>query len=178
VLTHAPVLEDGGTWVRRWRPEDAPRLRCLYDSEVLRWDLAPQQRSVEALRRRITVLAELELALGKRLRLAICRPKADQVAGAVDLIADQSRHGRSVEVAFLLGPDARGGGIASAAVRLVADWALAEAGFDQVFLRAHPDNGASQGVARRAGFQQLAMAECADGRSGQRVTFVRERAPG
>jgi RimJ/RimL family protein N-acetyltransferase len=169
VLAHVPFLRNGDTAVRGWRPEDAAALASLYDDEVRRWDLAPDRLTVEALRERITVRAERELALGSRLRMAICHPDTDTVAGAVDLIADRTDP-CSLEIAFFLGPDARGVGAASAAVRLVTDWALGDAGFDRVLLHAHPDNRASQRVALRTGFRAVS----APGPE-QRIVFSRAR---
>ena len=173
MLAHAPLLEDEDVTVRGWRPEDVAGLASLYDGEARRWGLAPDLRTVEALRERITVHARHEQALGSRLRMAICHPDPDTVAGAVDLIADGTDPG-SVDIAFLLGPDARGAGIASAAVRLVTDWALGDRGFDRVLLRSHPDNIRSQRVAAKAGFQVLSGAESRPCRE-PRIVFIRAR---
>ena len=172
MLAYAPFLQDGDTAVRGWRAQDAAALASLYDGEVRRWGLAPEPCTVEALRQRITVRAERELTLGTRLRMAICNPDADTVAGAVDLIADRADPG-TVEIAFLLGPRARGAGVASAAVRLVTAWALDDAGFDRVLLRAHAQNGASQRVALRSGFRAVLGAESRPSR--ERIVFSRAR---
>ncbi|MBA3366238.1 MAG: GNAT family N-acetyltransferase [Actinobacteria bacterium] len=56
------------------------------------------------------------------------------------------------EVGYDLLPHARGKGVATRTVRLVADWAFREVGVERLELRTHPDNVASRRVAERAGF--------------------------
>jgi RimJ/RimL family protein N-acetyltransferase/peptidase E len=63
---------------------------------------------------------------------------------------------------YWLRPTARGRGLASEALRAVADWS----GRDDLYLTIHPDNTASRRVAERAGFVQV-------GHAGNELRFER-----
>jgi RimJ/RimL family protein N-acetyltransferase len=56
------------------------------------------------------------------------------------------------EVGYWLDPAARGRGVATSAVRLVARWAFDRLGIERLSLETAPENAASQRVAGRAGF--------------------------
>ncbi|WP_081829515.1 GNAT family N-acetyltransferase [Paraoerskovia marina] len=56
----------------------------------------------------------------------------------------------TAELAWLVSPDAQGGGVATEAASAVVDW-LAGRGVEQVCAAVHPDHHASAGVARRLG---------------------------
>jgi RimJ/RimL family protein N-acetyltransferase len=73
----------------------------------------------------------------------------DRLAGALGLMPDQPG---SAELAYWVRPEDRGRRIAGHALRALADWALAEGGFERVWLEINPDNAASLKVAERAGF--------------------------
>jgi RimJ/RimL family protein N-acetyltransferase len=66
---------------------------------------------------------------------------------------------RRAEVSWWLAPEHRGRGIAAAAARLLADWALSPAGgLDQVWARIAPANASSARVAAAAGLVELGSA--------------------
>jgi RimJ/RimL family protein N-acetyltransferase len=65
-----------------------------------------------------------------------------------DIDAGQAR----AAVGYWLAPHARGRGIATRAVRLLARWALDDLGLARLQITCGPDNLASQRVAERAGF--------------------------
>jgi RimJ/RimL family protein N-acetyltransferase len=56
------------------------------------------------------------------------------------------------DIGFWTTPAARGRGLMTAAVRLVADWALGDGGLDQLHWEGYVGNDASAAVARRSGF--------------------------
>src|SRR5712691_6464677 len=56
------------------------------------------------------------------------------------------------EMSYVVFPRYRGAGFASRAVRLACDYAFAELGVERMELYLEPDNPASRGVARKAGF--------------------------
>jgi len=63
---------------------------------------------------------------------------------------------RRAEASWWIAADHRGRGLATAAVRLLADWAVSPAGgLDQVWARVAPHNLASGAVAAAAGFAAL-----------------------
>ncbi|WP_191330126.1 GNAT family N-acetyltransferase [Frigoribacterium sp. ACAM 257] len=59
---------------------------------------------------------------------------------------------RTRDIGFWTTPAARGRGLMTAAVRLVADWALGDGGLDQLHWEGYVGNDASAAVARRTGF--------------------------
>jgi RimJ/RimL family protein N-acetyltransferase len=80
------------------------------------------------------------------------------VLGEVGLRSiDQER--RRAEVSWWVAPAHRGRGVATAAARLLASWALSPAGgLDQVWARIDPANGSSARVAASAGLVELGSA--------------------
>ena len=63
------------------------------------------------------------------------------------------RHRDNYELAYLAGAGGRGRGLMTRAVRLLCDWLFGE-GVGRLELRTHPDNGPSERLAERAGFQR------------------------
>jgi RimJ/RimL family protein N-acetyltransferase len=83
---------------------------------------------------------------------------------------------RPPEVGYYLLQDAWGNGYATRALEIVTNWLLGDGGFDEVVLRTHPDNAASQRVAERVGFVRTGVVrEYAEFKDGTRdaVGFVR-----
>lgn len=71
-----------------------------------------------------------------------------------------------VEVGYALVPAGRGAGLATEAVKLLMEWALAQPGVRAVSARVEPGNDASVRVLERLGF-------AADGESGEHLRYVR-----
>ncbi|GII82030.1 hypothetical protein Ssi03_00200 [Sphaerisporangium siamense] len=83
---------------------------------------------------------------------------------------------RGAEIGYLVAPWARGRGVASAAVRALAEWAFAQ-GLHRVSIFAEVENPASQRVAMAAGFRHEGLLKDAsplrDGRYADLVAFAR-----
>jgi RimJ/RimL family protein N-acetyltransferase len=58
----------------------------------------------------------------------------------------------TAELGYVVAPGARGRGVATAALRLLTDWALSELGAERLELRISVDNVASKRVAERCGY--------------------------
>ena len=69
-------------------------------------------------------------------------------------------------------PDARGRGLASAAVRLLSAWAFAEWRMARLQLTTHLDNPASQRVAEKAGYVREAVLRSWTEQRGTRVDLI------
>ncbi len=78
--------------------------------------------------------------------------------------------GGEVEIGYALAPRARGAGLASEAVALLADWALAQPGVRALTARVEADNAPSVRLLQRLGF-------VADGRSEPYLRYVLRQAP-
>jgi RimJ/RimL family protein N-acetyltransferase len=74
-------------------------------------------------------------------------------------------------VAYLAGPDGRGRGLMTRAVRLVCDW-LFSAGVGRIEVRTHPDNEPSQRLAERCGFQREGLERKSIWLHGQRADAI------
>jgi RimJ/RimL family protein N-acetyltransferase len=59
---------------------------------------------------------------------------------------------RTVELGYLVAPEARGRGVATEALRLLTDWAFRELAAERIELRIAAENTASQRVAERCGY--------------------------
>lgn len=70
-----------------------------------------------------------------------------------------------VEVGYALVPEARGAGLATEAVELLATWARRQPGVERVVARVDPGNAPSHRVLERLGFQQ-------DGKRGGLTRYV------
>ena len=67
-------------------------------------------------------------------------------------------HGRGIaEIGYHLAPEARGRGLATAALRLLSDWSLRALPVARLQLTTHLDNPASQRVAEKAGYTREAV---------------------
>jgi RimJ/RimL family protein N-acetyltransferase len=89
---------------------------------------------------------------GEELNFALAGPAAPgSVLGGASLYGVDLRR-RCAAVGYWLRPEARGRGVATHAVRLLAGWAFDALGVARLELSCSPDNEASQRVAERCGF--------------------------
>jgi RimJ/RimL family protein N-acetyltransferase len=144
------TLTDGVVVLRELREDDrAVVLSIMRDPLVAQWlnmPRAPTDRDFDSLVR----LAHNGRLTGDRFDFAVTEAGGDVSIGAV--IASR-RHRENYEVAYLAGPDGRGRGLMTRAVRLVCKW-LFDAGVGRIEARTHPDNEPSQLLAERCGFQR------------------------
>ena len=147
-----PPLRDGELLLRRGTAADVPAIRAVYSEPDIRhwmvWE-GPAPDDAEALAN-----VEREAQAWRDGTWAVFRivelPR-DEVVGGASLRLGE--HGIG-EASYFLSARARGRGLATRAVRLLARWAFEELGLARVELRVHPDNLASQRVAHRAGFRR------------------------
>jgi RimJ/RimL family protein N-acetyltransferase len=100
---------------------------------------------------------EAERRRGEGIAFALVAPDDDTaVLGGASLYAVDRRERRAT-VGYWLVERARGRGIASRAVRLLASWSFAELGTARLELTCAPENSASAAVAERCGFTREGM---------------------
>ena len=150
-----PVLETGDLRLRAWRDTDA---NCLVDASndprLRRFiPLSPLPRAPEGVRAYLTRV-RVVASEGTRLSWCVADRDTDEALGNVALF--EFGPDRSAQVGYWAHPAARGRGVLSRAVRLVADWALAPAprgfGMRRLFLLSAVSNTASRRVAEQSGF--------------------------
>lgn len=175
-LPDPPLVDDrAGIVLRPWAatPGDVAALVAAWSDPLLAAaDGVPEEVSAAGAARWIRGDAERRAA-GACLDLVIAPAGArggdGTVFGEVGLRnIDQAR--RRAEVSWWLAPEYRGRGVAAAAARLLAGWALSPAGgLDQVWARIDPANTVSARVAAAAGLIEL-------GRAGGTTVWSRTRA--
>ena len=158
-----PPLADPSTGIvlRPWAPTptDAEALAAAWaDPEIAAAARVPDDTSLAAAARWIAGDPGRRAA-GLSLDLVVAAlDGGDAVLGEVGLTTiDRER--RRAEMGWWIAAEYRGRGLAGAAARLLADWALSPVGgLDQVWARLTPGNAASARVAAAAGLVELGAA--------------------
>src|SRR4051794_35891015 len=146
-----PSLGDEVVVLRAWDERDVPaQLEAFRDPVFKRFsDWAPQ---TEAAARGYLAAHEQARQRGEHIELALVEPDdEDVVLGGASLNNVDLGQGRAA-VGYWLAPHARGRGVATHAVRLLAGWAFDDLRVARLELTCGPDNRASQRVAERCGF--------------------------
>lgn len=147
-----PTLRDGSLVLRAANAADAEAIRRVYSEPELRYwmgwgdqppDLAEARRNIDR--------GERAWREGSWAVFRVAELPADEVVGGASLRL--AAH-ETAEVSYFLAARARGQGLATRAVRLLAAWAFDELGLERLELRTHLENEASQRVAERAGFRR------------------------
>lgn len=151
-------LHDGTVRLRTWTAADAAALAAAWADEAVRLHTAvPERRDVAAAEAWIAGEADRR-AEGLALDLVISPAgEGAEVLGEVGLGPfDWGR--RAAQIGYWVAPAARGRGIATRAVRLLAGWALDPGGLAlaAVVATVRGGNAASERVLANAGFSLLA----------------------
>jgi RimJ/RimL family protein N-acetyltransferase len=164
-----PPLNDGVVLLRPFRGEDVPRIvEACRDPEIPRWTRVPDGYTEED-GREFLLLAEEWWAEGSAATFAVTDAPTADLVGSIGL------HGISdakAEVGYWVAPWARGRGVATGALRLVAAWGLRELGLARIELLADVGNVASQRVAEKAGFQREGVLRSYRELKGSRPDYV------
>jgi RimJ/RimL family protein N-acetyltransferase len=134
----AEPLQGGDFVLRRVRPEDLPRMVAIVDDVMRERLMLPDDLDEE-------MLAEFVLHGGA---LLVADAEADLPLGGIRLFL----HRDAIEFGYWLGPAARGRGLATRGLMLVADRVVTELRPQRLELRTTVGNGPSERVAERAGF--------------------------
>jgi RimJ/RimL family protein N-acetyltransferase len=149
-----PPVADDVVLLRPWGEADVPGIVLAFSDPVVQrfsWRTTPYTETDAR-----DYFAEQEEARlrGEDLNFALVEPcHQDVVLGCVSLYEIRLDQGCAA-VGYWLAPEARGRGVATHAVCLLARWAFAELGLARLELTCGPDNEASQHVAERCGFSR------------------------
>jgi RimJ/RimL family protein N-acetyltransferase len=136
-------LHDDTLLLRPVAEDDVPALTAAcQDPEIPRWTSVPSPYTED----------DACAFVGKaRHAFAIVESDSGELLGTIgfDVLPD----GRA-QLGYWVKREARGRGVASRALSMLARWLLTECGFARVQLIAEPANGASRRVAERAGFRR------------------------
>jgi RimJ/RimL family protein N-acetyltransferase len=152
------VIAAGIVTLRPWQPADASFVYfSCQDDDVRRWTRLPSPvRAGDAaafVSRHARPQPEESGAF-----FAITRTDSGELLGSISF-SRIDRAGRRATAGYWLATEARGEGIATAALDALADWGLTELGLAEVRLAIDVDNGRAERVARRAGFVPLESAD-------------------
>jgi RimJ/RimL family protein N-acetyltransferase len=147
-----PPLADEVVMLRPWREADVPGKLLAFSDPLVQqfsWRTTPY---TEADARGDFAEQEEARVRGEELNFALAEPgDQDAVFGGASLYEVRLDQG-CASVGYWLASEARGRGVATHAVRLLARWVFAELGLARLELTCSPDNEASQRVAERCGF--------------------------
>lgn len=145
-----PVLSDARVVLRGWRAEDVAALDpACGDPQICRLTTVPNRYTSEDALAWIT-RQQAHARRGSGVVLAIVPLPGEQPAGMVGLFGfDQP--GSTAQFGYWLVAEWRGRGLASAAVRLLAEWGFTHRQLTAIHIDREPANRASQRVAERLG---------------------------
>jgi RimJ/RimL family protein N-acetyltransferase len=144
------------TALRPWRDSDLkPLVSACQDPEIPRWTRVPADYGEADGRRYLQQRYDMAFA-GLAAAFAIVRAPDGELLGSISLMSIAWEHQRA-EVGYWLAREARGEGHASRAVQLICAWGFQALGLERISLLASTENGASQRVAERAGFEREAI---------------------
>jgi len=167
----ALVLSDGVVTLRPWRPEDA---RAVFDAcqdpLIALHTYVPVPYTIEHAQRFIAHCTEALTTGSTAAGFAITAATTGQVLGSMS----RSRlEGHRASFGYWLALEARGHGVATRALRLIADWTLATTDAIRLDLYTDLDNPASGRVAERAGFVREGIRRAWDiGRDGKPIDVI------
>jgi RimJ/RimL family protein N-acetyltransferase len=146
-----PTLRDGDLVLRPKRRDDLDAITAAcQDPEIPRWTFVPSPYTRADAEAFLAHSAEEEAA-GTAANFLAVDAGDDRLLGSFSVM-EIDRGGWSGEIGYWVAAEARGRGIATRGVTLLADWARRELGLTRIEILPHKDNVASLRVAEKAGF--------------------------
>jgi RimJ/RimL family protein N-acetyltransferase len=147
-----PTLRDGDLVLRPKRLEDIDALvAACQDPEIPRWTFVPSPYTRADAEAFFARSAE-ELEAGKSVHVLAVDAQDDRLLGSFSVMELDLEPGYG-EIGYWVAAEARGRGIATRAVRLLAEWAREELGLTKIDVLPHKENAPSRRVAEKAGFR-------------------------
>jgi RimJ/RimL family protein N-acetyltransferase len=147
-----PTLRDDDIVLRPKTADDADALTAAcQDPEIPRWTTVPSPYTrADAVR--FLVASEAEAANGRAANLLAVDARDGRLLGSFSVLELDRAPGYG-EIGYWVAAEARGRGVATRAVKLLADWARHELGLTRIEILPHIDNAPSRRVAEKAGFR-------------------------
>jgi RimJ/RimL family protein N-acetyltransferase len=144
-------LSDGVVHLRVMAEADLPAIvAACQDAEIPRWTRVPEPYGESDARTWFEQEAARR-ARGDQLGLLVVDADRDRLLGSVGIVHVDWEEGRC-ELGYWVVREARGRGIATRAVKLLAGWIFEALPIDRVEICAEPENTGSRLVAERTGF--------------------------
>lgn len=146
-----PTLRDGDLVLRPKRASDVDAITAAcQDPEIQRWTLVPSPYTRADAEAYLASSAEDEKA-GRSVNFLAVDAGDDTLLGSFSVMQLDREPGYG-EIGYWVAAEARGRGIATRAVRLLADWARTQLRLTRIDILPHKENLASRRVAEKAGF--------------------------
>jgi RimJ/RimL family protein N-acetyltransferase len=146
-----PTLRDGDLILRPKRRDDVDAIvAACQDPEIPRWTFVPSPYTRTDAEAFLRISAEEEAAGTAAHFLAV--DTGDRLLGSFSLM-ELDREPGVGEIGYWVAAEARGRGVATRAVRLLAEWGREELGLTRIEILPHKDNAAFRRVAEKAGFR-------------------------
>jgi RimJ/RimL family protein N-acetyltransferase len=150
-----PPLSDGVIALREKAEGDIPALvAAVQDPLIPRYTRVPSPYG-ERQAREFLVEQRRRREAGLELSLLVVDAEDDGLLGSVGATVD--RENARAEIGYWVAKEARGRGVATAAVVLLGTWLFETLGLARLQIHTETDNVASQRVAERAGFRREGM---------------------
>jgi len=144
-------LHEEGLLLRPWQMEDAPAVEAACrDPEISYW--IPFVPSPYTRADAETYLRGCIESGDERHPFAIVDAETGELLGSIDMGVNST--GYRGHIGYWVAADARGRGVCTRALRLLARWALEELRLQRLELITDPENVASRRVAERVGFRR------------------------
>ena len=148
-----PVLSDGQVTLREWTSDDADAVfAACQDPDIQRWMDVPVPYLPEHAADFVGPQSQQQWSSQQGAPFAITAADDDQALGSCGLVAVSSVHLVAEVLCAVSGP-ARGRKVASRAVRMLCDWALADVGLVRLEFYVEPSNVGSRALVARLGAQ-------------------------
>jgi RimJ/RimL family protein N-acetyltransferase len=144
-------LGDGVVQLREWHAEDRDALvEIAGDEEIRRWTRVPSpysQRDAEEW----FALTRTTRAAGHQAAFAMVDAETGELLGSIDLRMNPADPAIA-ELGYMVGPRARGRGVATRGVEILTEWAFESMGVERMEILVDPRNEPSLKVAEAAGY--------------------------
>jgi RimJ/RimL family protein N-acetyltransferase len=145
-------IGDGTVLLRAWRDKDVEQMvEACADPEIPRWTAAPDPYTEADARDWVAGRPVADEPPGDRVSFAIADARDDtRLLGAISVM--RMKRGATGEIGYWAAPWARGRGVMTRAVQLLARWAVDEFELRRVEMLIAVENAPSLRVAEKAGF--------------------------
>jgi RimJ/RimL family protein N-acetyltransferase len=166
----APRLSDGVIVLDRHTLADADAHLAGEDEEqARRFGWYPARSTPEGVRGAIEKWQRQWASRSATRVFAIRERQTGALAGGCEV---RLRDNRIAEMSYWVFPPFRGRGYAGRAIGLACEWAFGELGVERMEIYVEPDNAASRGAARRAGFTEEGLLRARGQFGGERRDLV------
>jgi RimJ/RimL family protein N-acetyltransferase len=164
------LLDDGRVGLRPWREGDVVAILSMSrDPDTIRFTNVPDPYDEDSVRIWLA-LQPARLRAGDGAAFAVLELPSEDALGAIGV---RVLHGRGIaEIGYHMAPEARGRGLATAALRLLSDWSFQTLPVARLQLTTHLDNPGSQRVAEKAGYTREAVLRSWADQRGERVDLI------